>query len=157
MQLFYDFFLFPSGGLDLFLCRSATFFSAWCLNFLGWKTYYWVTILSVKGYGAVEIINDCNGLTIMGLYASFILAYNGSLKLKLGFVFGGIFLIYIANILRIMGFALANVYFPNHWDTFHEFSSFIFLYPPMLGLWYLWTIKSGQEDILSPSKFSLAS
>jgi len=55
-----------------------------------------------------------------------------------------------------MGFALANVYFPDHWDTFHEFSAFIFLYPLMLGLWYLWTVKSGQEDILSPSRFSLA-
>ncbi|MDP6820510.1 MAG: archaeosortase/exosortase family protein [Candidatus Marinimicrobia bacterium] len=156
MQLAYDLFFLPSGRLDLFLCKSGAFLAAWCLNFLGWTTNSWGTILAVKGFGGVEIINDCNGLTLMGLYASFILAYTGPVKIKMLFISGGIFLIYLANVLRIMGFALANVYFPDHWDTFHEFSAFIFLYPLMLGLWYLWTVKSGQEDILSPSRFSLA-
>ena len=102
----------------------------------------------------MEIINDCNGLTLMELYASFIFAYPGPLRIKIWFFFSGVFLIYLANVLHIMGFALANVYFPDHWDTFHEFSAFIFLYPITLGLWYLWTVKSGQNDILSPFRFS---
>ena len=155
LQLIYDFVFLPSGHLDLFLCKSGASIAAWNLNFLGWSTDCWGTILAVKGYGAVEIITDCNGLTLMGLYASFILAYNGPLKLKMIFIIAGILLLYISNTLRIMGFALANVYFPDHWDTFHEFSAFIFLYPVMLSLWYLWTLKSDQDDILSPSRFSL--
>ena len=129
--------------------------AAWCLNFLGRTTNSWGTILAVKGYGGVEVVNDCNGLILMGLYSSFILSYAGPIRIKIWFLFGGIFLIYLANVLRIMGFALANVYFPDHWDTFHEFSAFIFLYPVMLGLWYQWTIKSDQDDILLPSRFSL--
>jgi exosortase/archaeosortase family protein len=155
LQLVYDFFLLPSGRLDLFLCKSDAFMAAWCLNFLGWTTNSWGTILAVKGYGGVEVVNDCNGLILMGLYSSFILSYAGPIRIKIWFLFGGIFLIYLANVLRIMGFALANVYFPDHWDTFHEFSAFIFLYPVMLGLWYQWTIKSDQDDILLPSRFSL--
>jgi len=155
MQLIYDFFLLPDGRLDLFLCESGAFLAAQCLNFIGWSTDSWGRIIAVNGYKGVEIVNGCNGLTLMGIHCGFILAYGGKTKPKLWILFGGIFLIYLANIIRIMGFALINVYLPNHWITFHKFSAFIFLYPVMLGLWYLWTIKSDQDDILSSSRFSL--
>ena len=155
MQLAYDYFVLPNGSLDLFLCESGAFLAAKCLNFIGWPTDSWGTIIAVKGYGGVEIVNGCNGLTLMGIHSAFILGYGGKTKPKLLVLFGGIFLIYLANIIRIMGFALVKVYLPNHWLTFHKLSAFVFLYPVMLGLWYLWTVKSDQDDILSSSRFSL--
>ena len=154
LQLFYDFFLLPNGKTDAFLCRSGAFSGAFLLNILGWEANCWGSILAVEGYGAVEIINDCNGLILMGLYSSFILAYPAKITLRTGFTILGIILIYISNIFRIMGFALVNVYIPNYWDIFHEFSAFIFLYPVILILWYYLTKISGGDDILSPSKLS---
>tara|TARA_S200000501_G_scaffold8750_1_gene7825 strand:- start:32544 stop:33092 length:549 start_codon:yes stop_codon:yes gene_type:complete len=154
LQLFYDFFLFPNGKVDWFLCRSGAFSGAFLLNIFGWEVNCWGSILAVNGYGAVEIINDCNGLILMGLYSSFILAYPAKLKLKTGFTVIGIILIYVSNIFRIMGFALVNVYIPNYWDIFHEFSAFIFLYPVILILWYYLTKISEKGDIFSSSKFS---
>ena len=154
MQLAYDYFVLPNGSLDLFLCESGAFLASKCLNFIGWPTDSWGTIIAVKGYGGVEVVNGCNGLTLMGIHIAFILAYGGKTKPKMLVLFGGVFLIYLANIIRIMGFALVKVYLPNHWLTFHKLSAFVFLYPVMLGLWYLWTVKSDQDDILSSSRVS---
>ena len=94
------------------------------------------------GRPGVEILNGCNGLDLIGLFAGFIIAYPGKMKLRLVFLASGFTLLYLSNIIRIAVFVLTDGYFPSIWDQVHHYSSYVFFYPIVLTLWYLWTIMS---------------
>ncbi|MDP6260529.1 MAG: hypothetical protein QGF93_01180, partial [Candidatus Marinimicrobia bacterium] len=64
--------------------------------------------------------------------------------------------LYFANVLRIAVLALSNVYYPDYWNNVHSASSYVFFYPLILGLWYIWTIISDQKTIFSAGDFSSA-
>ena len=139
-QVLYDIIILPNGMVDEFLSISVAHISNFFLSLFGWDIKVSGRIITISGYLGVEVLNDCNALKLMALYSGFIFAYEGTLLKRVQFLCGGIFLIYILNILRIMAFSLATVYFQPHWDTFHEFSAFIFFYPIILWIWYKWTL-----------------
>ena len=118
------------------------------LSFLGWDVDISGRILTCIGYRGVEIQNGCNGLNLLGLYGGFIIAYPGDWKKRSLFLLTGLFLLFIANILRIAFFAVFNVFLPQYWDLAHDYSSYVFFYPIVLLFWYLWTIISGQKENL---------
>tara|TARA_B100000902_G_C26850370_1_gene687899 strand:+ start:37 stop:543 length:507 start_codon:yes stop_codon:yes gene_type:complete len=139
-QVLYDLIILPNGIVDEFLSISVAHISNFFLSLLGWDIGVSGRIITISGYLGVEVLNDCNALKLMALYSGFIFAYEGPLLKRVQFLCAGILLIYILNVLRIMAFSLATVYFQPHWDTFHEFSSFIFFYPIILWIWYKWTL-----------------
>ena len=155
-QVIYDLFLFPNGHLDEFLAVSAAVLAKSALSIIGWEIHSWGRLLVIEGYRGVEVLNGCNGLTLMALYSGFIVAFQGPLQKRIQFLIGGLVLIYALNVIRIMAFSIATVYFQPHWDTFHEFSPFIFFYPFVLWLWYKWTLIGEKEISLSTSGLSLA-
>lgn len=99
-------------------------------------------LIVIDGYRGVEVLNECNALTLMSLYSGFIIAIQGPTEKRILYIAIGIVIIYVLNIFRIMAFSLATVYFQEYWDIFHEFSPFIFFYPVILTLWYKWTLLS---------------
>jgi exosortase/archaeosortase family protein len=113
-------------------------------------------ILNVFNARGVEILNDCNGLDLLGIYTGFIIAYPGPIRERLLLLAGGLLLLYFANVLRIAVLALSNVYYPDYWDNVHRASSYVFFYPLILGLWYIWTIISDQKTIFSAGDLSSA-
>ena len=155
-QMVYDLFLLPNGKLDEFLSISVVYVSKTILNIFGWDTFSLGRVITIEGYRGVEVLNECNALTLMILYSGFIVCFQGSLPNKIKFLTLGVFLIYILNIIRIMAFSLATVYFQPYWELFHEFSPFIFFYPLVLWLWYRWTLTGEKTPTLSTSELSLA-
>tara|TARA_B110000438_G_C15423065_1_gene482776 strand:- start:44 stop:556 length:513 start_codon:yes stop_codon:yes gene_type:complete len=144
-QIIYDLFLLPNGQLDHFLSVSVAILAKNVLSFLGWNINCAGRLLVIEGYRGVEVLNGCNALTLMALYSGFIIAFKGPLKQRIQYLSVGLLTIYLLNILRIMAFSLATVYFQQHWDTFHEFSPFIFFYPFVLYLWYQWTLVNEKK------------
>ncbi len=155
-QILYDLILLPDGRLDGFLALSVISNAKNLLSILGWNIYSLDRLLYIEGYRSVEVLNECNALTLMILYSGFIVCFQGSLSNKIKFLTVGISLIYIFNIIRIMAFSLATVYFQPYWEIFHEFSPFIFFYPLVLWLWYQWTLTGEKTPTLSTSELSLA-
>src|SRR6187431_824833 len=49
----------------------------------------------------VRIVEGCNGISVIISFISFVVAFSGSLKNTLFFIFGGSLMIYILNVLRI--------------------------------------------------------
>ena len=143
-QLLYTFVLLPDGRLDTFLSYSGVSLAAGLLSVLGWAVESMGRFVGLPGSSGVEIQNGCNGLELIGLYCGFIIAYPGPKQKMLMFVCGGIGLLFIANVLRIAGFALWSYYLPNTWEVAHIYSSYVVFYPVVLPLWYLWTIVSEQ-------------
>ena len=153
-QILYDLYLLPDGRLDEFLALSVISNAKFLLTILGWKIYSLDRLIYIDGYRSVEVLNDCNALSLMILYSGFIVSFGGTIYNKLKFLFIGVLTIYLLNVVRIMSFSIATVYFQQYWNLFHEFSPFLFFYPMVLFLWYRWTII-GQDIIASYSGPSL--
>ena len=155
-QLIYDFVVLPDGRVDTWLSITGVKLAAAGLSFVGWEIETAGRFIACIGNRGVEIQNGCNGMDLLGLYAGFIIAYPGDLKKRAVFMAGGIGLLFITNVLRIAFFALSNLYFPQYWDPVHYYSSYVFFYPIVLTLWYLWTILSDHTDIFSGASLSSA-
>ncbi len=147
--ILYDYYLLPDGRLDTFLSITGVNLAGSILNMFGYEIYSDTRILAITGTNGVEIQNGCNGLELIGLYMGFIIAYpGGPLNKRMGFLAGGILLLFVANVFRIMIFALSIYYIPSWWEQVHTYSSYFIFYPIVLTLWYLWTTISDQ-DLLS--------
>ncbi len=155
-QLMYDLVVLPDGRLDTWLSFTGVKLAAAGLSFLGWEIETADRFIACVGNRGVEIQNGCNGMDLLGLYAGFIIAYSGEMKKRVMFIIGGIGLIFIANVFRIAFFTLSNVYFPQYWDPVHYYSSYVFFYPIVLTLWYLWTTENDHSDIFSGGSFASA-
>ena len=152
-NLLYDNILLPDGRLDTFLNLLGVRLADGTLSILGWEMESTGRVIAIFGTRGVEIQNGCNGLHILGLYAGFIIAYPGPMRKRLLFLASGILLLYIANVFRIAVFALSIAYLPDYWAVVHGYSSYVFFYSLVLSLWYLWTIISDQQTILSGDGF----
>tara|TARA_Y100001970_G_C14196223_1_gene838261 strand:+ start:44 stop:589 length:546 start_codon:yes stop_codon:yes gene_type:complete len=141
-QVIYDLIILPDGRLDHFLSVSVAVLAKNALSLFSWNISASDRLIVIEGYRAVEVLNGCNALSLMALYSGFIISFKGPNQKRLIYLLGGIGMIYILNIIRIMAFSLATVYFQPYWDTFHEFSPFIFFYPFVLWVWYRWTLLS---------------
>ena len=155
-QLVYDLVVLPDGRVDTWLSITGVTLAAAGLSFVGWEIETAGRFIACAGNRGVEIQNGCNGLDLLGLYSGFIIAYPGVLKKRMAFIVGGIGLLFIANVFRIAFFVLSNLYYPNYWDSVHYWSSFVFFYPIVLTLWYLWTTVSDRNDIFSDASLSSA-
>ena len=155
-QLLYDLVILPDGRLDTWLSLTGVKLAAAGLSFVGWEIETAGRFIACAGNRGVEIQNGCSGMDLLGLYAGFIIAYPGDLKKRMTFIAAGIGLIFVANVFRIAFFVLSNLYYPNYWDPVHHWSSFVFFYPIVLTLWYLWTTVSDHTDIFSGASLSSA-
>ena len=155
-HLLYDNILLPDGRLDTFLSLSGVRMAADALSIFGWEVESSGRILNVFSARGVEILNGCNGLDLLGIYTGFIIAYPGPIRERLLLLAGGLLLLYFANVFRIAVLTLSNVYYPDYWDKVHWASSYVFFYPLILGLWYIWTVISDQKTIFSGGDFSSA-
>jgi exosortase/archaeosortase family protein len=150
--LIYDYYLLPDGRLDAFLSLSGVNLAGGILNIFGWDIYSEARVLAITGTNGVEIQNGCNGLELIGLYMGFIIAFpRGPIQKRLIFLAGGILLLFVANVFRIMIFALSIYYVPTFWEQVHTYSSYFIFYPIVLTLWYIWTTFSDEDLLLTPA------
>lgn len=155
-QLLYDLVILPDGRLDTWLSLTGVSMAGRILSIFGVDVETSGRFIACVGQRGVEIQNGCNGMDLIGLYGGFIIAYPGELKKRLLFLSGGIITIFLANVLRIAFFAICDLYFPQYWEHVHYYSSFVFFYPIVLTLWYVWTTQSDRSDIFSGANLSSA-
>lgn len=104
------------------------------------------TTLYFNGAEVINIFEGCNGLNIMIVYFSFILAFSGKIKSTLSYLITGIILLYILNLLRvIMLFGIA-FHFPNYLYFFHKYLFTGILYLFVFILWFFW-INRVKKDV----------
>lgn len=89
----------------------------------------------------VRIVEGCNGISVIILFVSFIVAFSGSLKNTLLFVFGGSLIIYILNVLRIAVLIVLLYSFPGHTHLLHAVLFPLIIYGVVFVLWVIWVNK----------------
>ena len=89
----------------------------------------------------VGVYDGCNALELFVLYAGFIACVPAMLSRKLAFIFGGIALIFIVNILRCVGIAYLVQYYPKHADFAHHYFFVFVVYALIIALWLVFSNK----------------
>lgn len=91
--------------------------------------------------GLVRIVEGCNGINLIILFVSFVVAFSGTLKNTLLFIFGGSLLIYILNVLRIAFLSILIYRFPNQLHLLHGVLFPLVIYSVVFILWVIWVNK----------------
>ena len=88
---------------------------------------------------AIAVEEGCNGLSVIILFASFIIAFGGKLKRILIFIPIGIAFIHLSNLFRLVLLAILNVNFEGkYFHFFHKYGFTAVIYLSVFILWYIW-------------------
>ena len=114
------------------------------------------TLITLKGQSLVWIDSGCTGLTLMALFAGFILAYPGPIKRKAWYIPVGLLAIYAVNIIRVVALAVNHILSHGSFDFNHKYTYTLITYLAIFGLWMLWanrlsgvSLTGGMEAPLS--------
>ena len=94
--------------------------------------------LMINGKFVARIIEGCNAMSIIILFLSFMLAFFGRTKPTLLYIFSGIVLIYVTNILRIALMAVGIYEYPQYAHFLHSIAFPLVIYGAVFLLWVLW-------------------
>lgn len=144
--LTYEFILKRYTTLDQVFIRKLITLCIIILEGLNYKTFASKDIndfqvFGIDGSGGVWIGSACNGITLIFLFAVFVVAYPGKLITKLWFIPTGVLLIFIINIIRIIALTLIANSYPQHLDFNHTYTFTFIAYSVVFGLWMLWVNK----------------
>jgi len=90
---------------------------------------------------SLRIVEGCNGVSILILFLSFIIAFSGSLKATILFsIFGG-FVIYVVNIVRILALSKLIYMYPDYLSILHDLLFPAIIYGTVFILWVIWVNK----------------
>jgi exosortase family protein XrtF len=88
-----------------------------------------------------RIIEGCNAISVIILFASFVVAFSGKFKPTLLFIFGGSLFIYMLNVLRIAFLCVLMFRFPDQKQLLHGVLFPVFIYGIVFILWLIWVNK----------------
>lgn len=88
-----------------------------------------------------RIIEGCNGLSIIILFISFVIAFSGKIKPTILFLLGGSLLIHILNVCRIALLCVLMYYYPKQQHLLHGVLFPLFIYGVVFLLWIVWVNK----------------
>ena len=140
--LIYDLWLHPAEKIDMLVIDLTILMSKTILETMGYSVFTGSErVIGVDGSGGLWIGDNCNGITLFSLFAVFIIAYRGPLKLKIIYILLGIISIQLLNVVRVVGLAILDTY-SRAWTEFnHTYTFNILIYGYIFFLWMLWVNK----------------
>ena len=93
----------------------------------------------------LSIFEGCNGINVIIIFISFLIAYRGPLIKTIWFGILGIVLIHITNLYRIILLYYVAEYYSNHMYFVHKYLFTAVIYAIVFVLWYLWITKFNED------------
>jgi exosortase family protein XrtF len=115
------------------------------LKALGEDASIYKNIVYIEHSDGVRVIFSCLGISLMVLFAGFIISYPGKRVSKYWYIPAGIGLILLMNIFRITGMALLSYHSPETLDFYHRYVFKYTLHGFILVLWIIWVYKFGRD------------
>lgn len=97
-----------------------------------------------------RIIEGCNGLSVIILFISFVVAFSGKIKPTLLFLLGGSLSIHILNVSRIALLCVLMYYYPKQQHLLHGVLFPLFIYGVVFLLWIIWVNKFSKYATRTP-------
>ena len=141
----YDLWLLPDGTIDRWLSLNVASVAGALMEGMGFEVLVEGRGLALPDVRGIRIANGCNGLSTLGLFVGFVLAYPGSAWRRSWFIPLGVFAIYATNVGRIVVMLLTQRYWPAAFDPLHGFGLTTIFYVVVFGLWVLWATYGGAE------------
>ncbi len=91
----------------------------------------------VEGAYVSRMVEGCNAISVMILFASFVLAFYEGAKTFL-FVAAGLIFLHIVNVLRIVGLNALIVEMPQYSKIGHDYFFPAIIYGSVVVLWLIW-------------------
>lgn len=114
------------------------------LEFLGYNSEIrtvakeaWVRLYFRNTY-ICRVIEGCNGVSVIILFSSFIMAFASTLKRTVLFLLAGGVLIYTINVLRIALLVIGLYYYPSYDHILHGVVFPLIIYGLVFLLWVVW-------------------
>lgn len=117
------------------------------LNFFGFHAFQMSNLeaLSVKLFYnkkyIAQIIEGCNGLSVIILFIAFVIAFTGKLKHTIAYIVIGSLFVHILNIARIGLLCILIFEFPEHEEILHGVIFPLIIYGFVFLLWVIWVNK----------------
>lgn len=147
--LIYNLWLHPIGTVDLVVIDFTIKISSFFLESFGYNVFTGAErVIGVDGTGGLWIGDNCNGMSLFGLFAGFIIAYPGSWKKKILYIPIGIMLIELMNIVRIIALAILDTY-SRKWTEFnHTYTFTVIIYGFIFLLWMTWVNRFSEKSLI---------
>lgn len=88
-----------------------------------------------------RIIEGCNGVAVMILFVSFVIAFAGKWRTTLVYCTGGVILIHLMNVARISILAYLLFHHPEHEHALHGTIFPLMIYGAVFLLWIIWVMR----------------
>ena len=88
-----------------------------------------------------RIIEGCNAISVIILFASFVFAFSAKFKNTFFFILFGSGLIFLLNILRIALLTIGLYNYPEYEEFLHNIVFPVVIYGVVFVLWIIWVIK----------------
>lgn len=150
-EIFYENWLHPQGSFDKIVISNIIYLSSKLIDFLGvavvpeqpfdenFRT------LAIDGGHSVWIGDPCNGITLMALFAGFVLAYPGKLFHKFWFIPLGLFFVHFVNVIRVTALAFLAKFYPEYLEFNHTYTFTLLVYSFVFFLWMIWAKYFGSS------------
>lgn len=145
----YDLWLLPDGTVDQWLSLNVASVSGAILDGLGFDATTDGRGLALPGVAGIWIANGCNGLSTLGLFVGFVLAYPGSHWRRAWFIPLGVLAIYATNVIRVVVMLLSQKYWPAAFEPLHGFGLTTIFYVVVFALWVAWANYGGAPTAAS--------
>lgn len=94
-----------------------------------------------EGNAILSVYEGCNGLNVMIIFLSFMVAYNRPKKAWLWFIPLGLIIVHFANLLRIILLYHVTISFPDALYFTHKYLFTAFIFLAVIALWAFWILK----------------
>ncbi|WP_338376342.1 exosortase family protein XrtF [uncultured Flavobacterium sp.] len=94
-----------------------------------------------NGKYVARIIEGCNAISVIILFAAFIFAFASNWKKTFLYIIVGAVLVYILNVVRIGLLVWAIYYYPAYEEFLHGTVFPLFIYGVVFILWVIWVTK----------------
>lgn len=144
----YELWLLPDGRLDEWLALNIVSISSGVTSLFEYEVWSVNRIIGIGENNGIELVDGCTGISAIGLFLGFILAYPGNWKNRLSFSFLGIGVIYIVNIFRIVTLVITQQEWPEFFDIMHDYSTTTIFYVVIFIMWMVW-VKFNDGDFVN--------
>lgn len=134
----YELWLLPDGTLDQWVTTNIVSVSAGMLEILGYDFYATGRLIGIGESAGIYLVNGCSGLSAIGLFVGFVIAYPGAWIPRMAFIVIGIGVIYLVNIVRIIILTITQVQAPELFAITHDYSTTAIFYVVIFALWMVW-------------------
>ncbi|WP_035654044.1 exosortase family protein XrtF [Flavobacterium saliperosum] len=108
--------------------------------------------LYYKNKYVARVIEGCNALSVMILFAAFVFAFSGKWLKTILYILTGCVIIHLLNVLRIAFLAMALYSYPEYEHVLHGVIFPLVIYAVVFILWVLWVQKFSDYATGTPKK-----